>query len=938
MSSLYCVKRERVTRLSNKDKYRKSRANLFGNDKSEYGYVLPTKEELIAWKDEMVLISENELTSVYAIPESLYLDTRDKKDYDKYRAKNLALKTLKDVFDGYDVNSATEYFDANINYGYSKELLSNYHGITTKEEDFKLQKAMEYRAEVMGISVEEVRITDIVNGGYPLFKGSLKVVGFENYMALEVDTLTGIPLKVKRVKDSSIANNLSYQKNMVESDIDFKQLSNALVRLNSYAGGGSPKTPDIVDKFGYAFDIDGVNGEYMNKFTYACINGLILPPTTVSNSGNGIHTSYGLKEPISIGKAMYGACDKEWKNRGSIFNLSEILSFLLYAVSTTPFILRDGDEPTKYLNIHQGMRSPGSKTKSGLPVMSICLDKYYSVDELIDYALSQIKRLNRVYLKYIETGESLSDIYFTTEFIEDDYTPFKDKKEFLDIYDNLVKVGLIDKSYKRVSTYHLEDLLFECNKRKLRFNSYKFMLDDLNRVPDKDRNYDIPKNIIENHKLYKKRGKNINKSKTAKTKRGFAPHDPKRYHSLYDRIKTDMEFNGMNFEGNRANLSRDLLKVGKRCDLKKEDIIEDIKKLLPLFNEDANSPFTLRDIINIAKDWNSKDFVLCSDELINIHLGADENNLWMGPRNRKRLKKEREGLPRNARGKGKLKRKDAVENDKKIESLILVSKDLTDLAKKAGFSRQTACNRYKNDENFMNIHAKKRAEKIIKGIAKDENFKYLKNDKKQAFLMDLIKKDVLGDKPEFIDEVLMNVVFLTIVKINKFSNMKNRETPERGWLFNLLRYNDGNVIPYSDVIGNYLDAIISKYKSDTEQVLYMENIRANIDNMHRYSNIMYGIFKEFEDLDEEKTNTSELLNYAVKGLYAVSIDKEARKFVKLSKKGFNEIKYLIVPKETLDLVTTTIKQRAMWNKPMYDFDSIFAKEVWESIKDFCPLK
>lgn len=254
MSSLSCVKRKRVTRLSRKDVYRKSRANLFGSDKSEYGYVLPTKEELIAWKDEMVLISQNELTSVYAIPESLYLDTRDGKDYDKYRAKNLALKTLKDVFDGYDVNSATEYFDANINYGYSKELLSNYHGATTKEEDFKLGKAMEYRAEVMGVSVEEVRITDIVNGGYPLFKGSLKVVGFENYMVLEVDTLTGIPLKVKRVKDSSIANNLSYQKSMVGSDIDFKQLSNTLVRLNSYAGAGQPKTPDIVDKFGYAFD------------------------------------------------------------------------------------------------------------------------------------------------------------------------------------------------------------------------------------------------------------------------------------------------------------------------------------------------------------------------------------------------------------------------------------------------------------------------------------------------------------------------------------------------------------------------------------------------------------------------------------------------------------------------------------------------------------
>ena len=118
----------------------------------------------------------------------------------------------------------------------------------------------------------------------------------------------------------------------------------------------------------------------------------------------------------------------------------------------------------------------------------------------------------------------------------------------------------------------------------------------------------------------------------------------------------------------------------------------------------------------------------------------------------------------------------------------------------------------------------------------------------------------------------------------------------------------------------------------------MEGIRNNVNNMHKYSNIIYGIFKEFEDLGEEKTNTPELLNYAVKGLYAVSIDKEARKFVKLSKKGFNEIKYLIVPKETLDLVTTTIKQRAIWNKPMYDFDSMFAKEVWESIKDFCPLK
>lgn len=938
MSSLYCVKRERVTRLSNKDKYRKSRANLFGNDKSEYGYVLPDKKDLENWKDEMVLISKNELTSVYAIPESLYLDTRDKKDYDKYRAKNLALKTLKDVFDGYDVNSATEYFDANINYGYSKELLSNYHGETTKEEDFKLRKALEYRAEVMGISVEEVRITDIVNGGYPLFKGSLKVVGFENYMALEVDTLTGIPIRVKRVKDSSIANNLSYQKNMVGSDIDFKQLSNALVRLNSYAGASVPKTPDIVDKFGFAFDIDGVDEEYMNKFTYACINGLILPPTTVSNSGNGIHTSYGLKEPISIGKAMYGACDKEWKNRGSIFNLSEILSFLLYAISTTPFILKDGDEPTKYLNIHQGMRSPGSRTKSGLPVMSICLNKYYSVDELIDYAFAQIKRLNRVYLKSVKTKETLSDIYFTTDFIEDDYTPFKDKKEFLDIYDNLVKVGLIDKAYKRVSTYHLEDLLFECNKRKIRFNSYKLMLDDLNRVPDKDRNYDIPKNIIENHKLYKKRGKNINNSKTAKTKRGFAPHDPERYYSLLDRIRSDMEFCGMNFEGNRANLSRDLLKVGKRCGLKKENIIEDIKKLLPLFNEDANSPFTLRDIINIAKDWNSKDFVLCSDELINIHLGADEDNFWMGPRNRKRLKKEREGLSKNTRGKGKGKRKDSIKNDKKLESLILVSTGIKDLAEKAGLSDKTVRNRYGNNKSLMKVHAGKRAEKIVKKISRDENFKYLKSDKKQAFLMDLIKEDVLGDNLKFIDEVLLNIIFLAIVKIEKFSNMKNRETPEKGWFFNLLRYNDGNIIPYSNVICSYLDTIISKYEVDKEQAVYLEEIKTNLDNMHKYSNIMYGIFKEFEDFDENEAITSELLNYAVKGLYATSIDKEARKYVKLSKQGFNEIKYLIAPKETLDLIAVTIKQRAIFGEPMYDFDSVFAKEVWESIKAFCPLR
>lgn len=925
-------KKDRITKATSKEKFFLGKANIFGSAKSAGNIAPPTKEELENWKAELTVYDKNDKFTIYAIPESLYDSTRTPSDDEKRFAKIYSLEALADFFNGKMLYNTAEYYQALANTDISLSMISNFPENLTQEEIEMRRIGFINRMKFMGLSCDELEETCITRACYPDLLGTFKTNGYERFYVTEINNESHEATRAKLVYNPG-NNNIRrfYRENVRLGEIDYEQMSNSLIRGNTYLTSGVPKVSDLVDTFGFVLDIDGVDGNYIKNWTVTLTNGLISIPSILSNSGNGLHVTIRLKSPISTGKSLFGVSKDEWKKPGTIYNLANCVLFLLYAIFTMPGIFKDPKEPTKFLNILQGVKSIDGRTKSGDVMTCVDLNQSYSIDELLDSIFATFKRIYRVYLESLKSGNSFFDLFFEMNYIEEDYIPFKSPEEFLKVYNKLVKAGIIDKAFKRREDYPIELLVEEKSRRKLRFNTMQFLLDDFNNIPDSERNYDIPENVYNSKKLYEERKKLFGEKKEKKNNRGYAHHNKVRYTSLISRVKEELE-SGNNLEGNRKNICRDLFKVGKKCGYELEEIFCDLKELLPLFNEGARGVFTEEDIRSAAKGWNSKGFTKCSDKYINEHLGATEENEWYGPNNKKR-KAKNPSLRR--RGKGRKRRMDAIKNDKKIYNAILKATSLSELIKIVGLHKTTVFLRIKNEAEFQRLHRELLAEKILKEISKKKKYRFLKAEEKIEFVKNEIRKKAgsLALNESYVKYLLLELLSLVSEKTKTFKNSRNRNTAEKGFLFSLLKNNGGRPLDFNEVLPLWFDRVFEKYFVEVEEQETLQEIQEKIKEMHLNSAVIFGIDKEVGKFRAEGKSVDEILSLVSKALIIPTIDRDTRKLIREIKEDFDFIKPLIVSQERLNLISYTARGKAMRGEAMYSCDSLFGRETWDEIKE-----
>lgn len=925
-------KKDRITKATPKEKFFSGKANIFGSAKSAGNVAPPSKEELKDWRPELKIYDKNGKYTIYAIPESLYNGTRTKQDNEKRFAKISALEALADFFDGKKLYNSAEYYQALANTDISLSMVSNFPENLSPEEIEMREIAFLNRMKFMGLSKEELEETYITRACYPDLLGTFKTNGYERFYVVEVNNESHEAIRSKLVYNPG-NNNIRrfYRKNVKLGEIDYEEMSNSLIRANTYLNSNVPKVSELVDTFGFILDIDGVDKDYIRNWVFTLTNGFVSIPSIIGNSGNGLHVTIRLKSPISTGKSLFGVSKDEWKKPGTIYNLANCVLFLLYAIFTMPGIFKDPKEPTKFLNILQGVKSIDGRTKSGDVITCVDLNQSYSIDELLDSIFATFKRIYRVYLECLKSGKSFFDLFFEMGYIEEDYIPFKSPEEFLKVYNTLIKNGIIDKAFKRREDYPIEMLVKEESRRKLRFNTMQFLLDDYNNIPDSERNYDIPENVYNSKKLYEERKKAFGKKKKKKNNKGYAHHDKVRYISLLSRVKKELE-SGNNLEGNRKNICRDLFKVGKKCGYELEEIFCDLIELLPLFNKGARGIFTEEDIMSASKGWNNKGFTKCADRYINEHLGAEEGNEWYGPNNKKR--KAKNPNPRR-RGKGRKRRMDAVKNDKKIYSAILKATSLSELIKIVGLHKTTVFLRIKNEAEFQRLHRELLAEKILKEISKNKKYRFLKAEEKIEFVKNEIREKAgsLALNESYVKYLLLEILFLVSKQAETFKNSRNRNTPEKGFLFSVLKNNGGNPLDFNEVLPLWFDNVFEKYFVQKEEQKELQKIQEKIKEMHLNSAVIFGIDKEIENFKANDKNLNEIFKIASKALIISTIERETRKLIREVREDFDFIKPLIVSQERLNLISFTARQKAIRGEAMYSCDSLFGRETWDEIKE-----
>lgn len=494
--------------------------NLSNNQSSEYVYNIGDEEKfkIRIVKDETAKnLNHNE--EIIKIVYDANIDNVNKindKDVKKqiYKDEQLAEYTKRN--NGIIVDNAKDFY-RNVISDYAKNNIERYQGRDNVDYRNKLLSAtfnQENNTNMFGMKKSDLEsnepFTQTIRALTKLYTGSLLINSFssermQKYKITYNDN--GEPVKAEKIgetleRNSSSTNNLNMfgidRKGEISSVFDDSlNVSNRLVRLATFGNKNKASYRNLVDTLGFSIDFDGVDETKIDNVIEAIDKGLLLRPTAITNSGNGLHFHYALNRPINTGKAFFGYESGHKTDRNNIIYCTKSILNILYTLILVPEVLVKTTENVKTLNIVQGFRAPGSLSKMLLPVKSYCTNSFYDIEDLVDWSLKTIKRYSNI-SKVLETKYNNN---ITQAFLNEDFDgTITNKAELRQCFDDAIKCGLINKkllshgSDKRILD-DIELLLDSRRLRLLKFNSFTFIQDTINRIPLNKRDYIIPYNV-----------------------------------------------------------------------------------------------------------------------------------------------------------------------------------------------------------------------------------------------------------------------------------------------------------------------------------------------------------------------------------------------------------------------------------------------------------
>lgn len=494
--------------------------HLSNNQSSEYVYNIGDEEKfkIRIVKDETTKnLNDNE--KIIKIVYDANIDNVNKindKDVKKqiYKDEQLAEYTKRN--NGIIVDNAKDFYRSVIS-DYAKNNIERYQGRDNVDYRNKLLSAtfnQENNTNMFGMKKSDLESNEpfaqTIRALTKLYTGSLLINSFssermQKYKMTYNDN--GEPIKVEKVgetleRNSSSTNNLNMfgidRKGEISSVFDDSlNVSNRLVRLATFGNKNKASYRNLVDTLGFSIDFDGVDETKIDNVIEAIDKGLLLRPTAITNSGNGLHFHYALNRPINTGKAFFGYESDHKTDRNNIIYCTKSILNILYTLILVPEVLVKTTENVKTLNIVQGFRAPGSLSKMLLPVKSYCTNSFYDIEDLVNWSLKTIKRYSNI-SKVLETKYNNN---ITQAFLNEDFDgTITNKAELRQCFDDAIKCGLINKkllshgSDKRILD-DIELLLDSRRLRLLKFNSFTFIQDTINRIPLNKRDYIIPYNV-----------------------------------------------------------------------------------------------------------------------------------------------------------------------------------------------------------------------------------------------------------------------------------------------------------------------------------------------------------------------------------------------------------------------------------------------------------
>lgn len=140
----------------------------------------------------------------------------------------------------------------------------------------------------------------------------------------------------------------------------------ALMSMCSYLGKNR-SNKNAYECFGFAIDIDSVNQKCLENFLYQTQSKLLITPTFIVMSGNGIHAYYVFDHPIWL----------TWERAVLLKELKELLTFCCWNKYTST------RTDVEFQGITQCYRMPGSKTKQGHIVTAYRIGKKVDIESVI---------------------------------------------------------------------------------------------------------------------------------------------------------------------------------------------------------------------------------------------------------------------------------------------------------------------------------------------------------------------------------------------------------------------------------------------------------------------------------------------------------------------------------------------------------------------------
>lgn len=437
---------------------------------------------------------------------------------------------------------------------------------------------------------------------------------------------------------------------------DSTNVTNRLVRLVTFDNSREPSFDAMVDLFGFSIDFDGVDKQQIDNIIKAIELGFILRPTTITNSGNGLHFHYALNKPISAGKGTFGYCGDYKHDKKNIVYIAQSMSNIMYALCMVPNILVKADEKVKKLNITQGYRAPGALTKAGMVTPAFFLNKHYDIQELVEWASKEIKRLSNICKKLESEYNNDVEKAFFTEPFDGTVQTQEEMREYVNLaveHELIDKCFLDNKKDKKASRIIEDfDLLTDTKRLKmLNFSSYKFIMDNIERIPLKDRDYIIPYNIytvpiikVENSNRLRD-GNNAlekhikeNPDKFNKKIEPYVMKERDKYCELRKDqilrlfIDAQLEFKCIK-RGRRRIAFTTIAKILKRARYTKEESLEIMNKILEDGNYNSEDVigknaveenfFKASEIETILKNYSDPSFDRYSEEILRKHF-SDE--------------------------------------------------------------------------------------------------------------------------------------------------------------------------------------------------------------------------------------------------------------------------------------------------------------------------